>query len=82
MPGIDRAPHFCTAAAALAADAICSRFLFVTCIAQIFDYQQSAARLHTFTDSVLSVLLRSWRRVPRAHMVATAGSLPYTSSMA
>ena len=75
MPGIDRAPHFVSAAAALAAAAICSHFLFVACVTQIFDSQQRATRLHTFTDGLRSVSDWSWRHVTRARVVATAGPL-------
>ena len=41
--------------------------------AQVFDPQQRAARLGAAMDGHVSVLLRSWRRVPCAHVVATLG---------
>ena len=49
--------------------------LFVACVTQIFDSQQRATRLHTFTDGLRSVSDWSWRHVTRARVVATAGPL-------
>ena len=75
MAGIERAPYFSLPLPSLAAAAICSRFLIFSCGAQIFDLQQRASCLDGTTNGLPSVLLRSWRCVRRAHMVAYVGSL-------
>ena len=54
--------------------------LYCACRAQAFDSQQRAVRCDTLTNDLLGVLLRSWRCVPRAHVVATAESLMPGSS--
>ena len=73
---------FFTAASALAAAAVCSRFLFCACRAQAFDSQQRAVRCDTATNDLLGGSLRHFRSVPRAQVVAAAASLLPGSSMA
>ena len=79
--GIDRSPHFSSGRCCACCRCDLLTFSFVSCVSQMFVSQQRAVRLHTFTNDLLSVLLWLRRRVPRGHVVATAGSLLQDSSM-